>query len=137
MGTVMWTGRINLRVTVSLRASIFQHDIRKQQLSPLQKEETRFTERIHHRLHARKKRKVLWMFWVRMIRSNSKQEQNNSSRNYSSFQGLKLNCKHSGWCMTFYLHFYRAKTLLIYAWKNNDCKVSTHHFRKYSIRIHQ
>lgn len=32
--------------------------------------------------------------------------------------------------MAFYLHFYRAKTLLIYAWKNNDCKVSTHHFRK-------
>lgn len=38
--------------------------------------------------------------------------------------GLKIKCKHTGWCMAFYLHFYRAQTLLIHAWKNNDARSS-------------
>lgn len=41
------------------------------------------------------------------MKSNG-QEQSKSSRNYKSFQGLKIKCKHTGWCMAFYLHFYRV-----------------------------
>ena len=54
----------------------------------------------------------------------SEQEQSNSSRNYKSFQGLKIKRKHTVWCMAFYLHFYRAKTLMIHTRKNNDARSS-------------